>query len=145
MPKICDLQTVFYNVTWYNVTLIKHICHNADTNTRAARALQLYHMEMFTSVLCCIPITVYDIIEMYWLKYIWWYWSLYRACDHCHSRSNKETVGWSRFCVSTNHNSDASCIIVESVWHEANTNYKKQLPGHTHRGSVGHGHRLSLL
>ena len=27
--KICVLQTIFYNVAWYDVTLTKHICHNA--------------------------------------------------------------------------------------------------------------------
>ena len=128
--NICVLQTIFYNITCYGVTLIKHICHNADASTKV-RALQLYHTEMFTFVRCCIPITVYDIIGIYRLQNIWSYWSLYRACDHCHSR---ETVGWSLSRVSTNHNLDAICIIVESVWHEANTNYKKQVIG-THIGS----------
>ena len=143
--KICVLQTIFYNVAWYGVTLTKHICHNAGTNTRA-RALQLYHAQMFTFVLCCIPTTVYHTIGSYRLQKIFGnHWSLHRACDHFHSRSNKETVGWSRSRVCTNHNLDASCIIVESVWHEANTNYKKQLPGYTLRRSVSHGHRSSLL
>ena len=49
--KICVLQTIFYNVAWYGVTLTKHICLNAGTKTRAG-ALQLYHAEMLTFVLC---------------------------------------------------------------------------------------------
>ena len=71
--KICVLQTIFYNVAWYGVTLTKHSCLNAGTKTRAG-ALQLYHLyhaEMLTFVLCCIPTIVYDMIGIYRLQNIW--------------------------------------------------------------------------
>ena len=142
--KICVLQTIFYNVAWYGVTLTKHICLNAGTKNQCGSIAIISCGNAHICAMLYSHNSLRHDRNLSTSKYLVILVPLYRACDHFHSRSNKETVGWSRSRVCTNHNLDASCIIVESVWHEANANYKKQLPGHTHRRSVSHGQRSSI-